>query len=513
MAPGACEDAEVSGLRAPVFVAALFLPAAIVLLPGLLIARGREFDGLYGQDAFGYVDYALGPLREAIQAGRELPRFALPPGYPLLVAVASMVFGPTDVLGQVVSLVAGAAVASLVALLALELWPGADRRVALLAGLIAAVAGQLWSSSVVAMSDTPALAAATLGTFGACRFHRTGRAGWLLVAAAALALAIEIRLVYGVVAAVFAAVALVRLRTDLGSAPARTLALAAGALVVSIGVLAPLLGPVIGAFGAGRPPPFVVELGVARFDLQTPLRSTFDTADGHLEYRFPMAVWYAIQPFQPYWLGFLGPFISLGVGDVLRARPRGLPEIATLIAWPVLGAIALVTYPYQNTRFMLTLLPPLAILAAGGIARAWARVAAQPRLQRPGTAVVVVLLVVAAAFAWRHTDAFVARQATDLAAIRELEAQVPPDTRLISLGATPALRHDGREVIELYYLTAAEVDALGSGEPTYVLVDAGALVRQWAGTEPGLAFERLRSAPGFAEVARAGTWSLFVVRP
>ena len=152
-------------------------------------------------------------------------------------------------------------------------------------------------------------------------------------------------------------------------------------------------------------------------------------------------------------------------------------------------AVVLVMYPYQNPRFTLGLLPPLAILAACGIAWAWVRLASRPHLQRAGAALVIALLVLNAALAWRHADAFAARQATDLAAIRALEARIPTGARIVSLGATPTLRHDGYEVVELYYLDADEVDALTSGGPTYVLVDAAALASQWAGTRPAIAFD------------------------
>ena len=491
-------------------IAALaLLPAAIVAMAALLIARSHGFDGLYGQDAFGYSDFALGPLRDALLAGRPVPAYPLPPGYPLLIAVASLVVGPFDGLGQLVSLLAGAAAAGLIALLILEIRPGVDRRVALLAGLIAAVAGQLWVSSGVAMSDTPALAAATLGALAACRFHRTGRGRWLLLAAAALALAVEIRLVYGVVAAVFAVLALSRLRMDGAAAPRSSLGLAAAAAVVVIAVLAPSLGPIISALARGDELPFLVELGVARFDLLTPFRSSFETADGHLEYRFPMAAWLAAQPFQPYWLGGLALFIPLGLVEVLRSRRPRAVEVAVLLAWPGLMALVLVMYPYQNTRFTMALLPPLAILAAIGVAWTWARLESRPRLRRAGGGLVIALLVVNAALAWRHADAFAVRQATDLAAIRSLAAQVPAEARVISLGATPALRHDGFDVVELYYLDAADVEALVAGGVTFVLVDAAALATQWAGTSPGIAFDRLRSTGDLVEIDGAGSWTLF----
>jgi hypothetical protein len=507
-----CEDAIVAGVRHPWFALGLVLLPVAVAMPALLMIRAHAFDGLYGQDAFAYSEYALGPLRDALLRFQAPPSFPLPPGYPLLVALASMVIGPSDALAQAISLIAGASIPLLVALLALELWPHADRRVPLLAGLTAAVAGQLWQSSLVAMPDTPALAASTLGAVAVVRFHRTGRGRWLILGAASLALAVEIRLIYGVVAAALGVLALRRLRADLPVSRGQGLVSAVMAAIVGLAVLAPMVGPIASAVAAGRPVPFLVELGVARFDPLTPFRSSFDTVDGHLAYRLPMAAWYAIQPLQPYWLGVLGLAVPFGLAHVLRSSAWRASELTVLVAWPASMALALVFYPYQNPRFVLGLLPPLAILAACGIAWLWARLPAAPQVLRVATALIAGVLVVNAALAWRHADGFVARQSADLAAIRRLAAKIPDGARVISLGATPVLRHDGRDVVELYYLAVDEMDALASGGPAYLLVDATALEAQWAGTSPGLAFARLRSTPGFAEVDRAGVWTLFVVR-
>jgi hypothetical protein len=275
-----------------------------------------------------------------------------------------------------------------------------------------------------------------------------------------------------------------------------------------------MLGPMVAAAATGAPVPFSVEVGVARLDLLTPFRSTFDTADGHLEYRLPMAAWLALQPLQPYWLGALALAVPFGLVDVLRSRPRRAVELAALVAWPATTALALVLYPYQNPRFVLGLLPPLALLSARGIGWIRVRLAARGAIaSRLASAAVAVLLVMNAALAWRHVDGFVVRQSAELRAIRALAAEIPSGATVISLGATAALRHDGLDVVELYYLTASEVDALASGGPAYLVVDAGALAGQWAGTAPGLAFERLRLAPGFIEVDRSGTWALFVVNP
>ncbi len=483
----------------------------LVAVPALLISSLHGFDGLYGQDAFAYVDYALGPLRAALLAGQAPPDFPLPPGYPLLVSLASVVAGPSDAVATTVSLVAGASVPVLVAILARELRPDADRRIAILAGLIAAVPGQLWQSSLVAMPDAPALAAATLGTLAAARFHRTGRGRWLLVAAGALALATEIRLVYGVTAAVFGTLVLGRLRGDLRAEPARALALAGGAAAVGVSVLAPMLVPVVAALLAGRPAPFGVELGVAPLDPLTPVRSTFATADGRLEYDLPMAVWLTLQPVQPYWFGGLGLLVPIGLIDVARTRLPRAPELAALVAWPGLMGLVLVLYPYQNTRFVLGLLPPLAILAACGVARIWNHLS-RPRSRALAGASLVLLLVANAGLAWRHADAFVLRQAADLAAIQRLAAELPKDAALISLGATGALRHEGRAVVELYTLTVEEADALVAAGPTYLLVDVAALQGQWREATPGRTFEHLGATPGLVELDAAGDWTLLEVR-
>ena len=80
------------------------------------------------------------------------------------------------------------------------------------AAVIAALPGQLWQSSAVAMSDTLSIALAPRRAWAACRYGRTGRTRWLLLAAAAVAAAIDTRWVYGLVAVPIAAVALLGVR-------------------------------------------------------------------------------------------------------------------------------------------------------------------------------------------------------------------------------------------------------------------------------------------------------------
>src|SRR5437879_7439471 len=99
------------------------LLALLLAVPAAALAISRGFDGLYGQDAYAYFDYATASVRQSILHLKPLEAFFWPPGYPVLVALASLLVGPSPLAGQAVSLVMGGLVAVFTALLVRELWP------------------------------------------------------------------------------------------------------------------------------------------------------------------------------------------------------------------------------------------------------------------------------------------------------------------------------------------------------------------------------------------------------
>jgi hypothetical protein len=78
----------------------LFLVALLVRVAMALIF---QFDGLYGQDPFAYL--------------QPPPPFFWPIGYPLLVVLGTLVVGVQPLAGQLVSIIAGALIAPLVFLI------------------------------------------------------------------------------------------------------------------------------------------------------------------------------------------------------------------------------------------------------------------------------------------------------------------------------------------------------------------------------------------------------------
>ena len=529
------------------------LPGLLVVLGGLAIVLARAFEGLYGQDAFAYTDYARGPLTVALSRLEAPPWFYWPPGYPILVALTAAVTGLADRAGQVVSLVAGGSIPVLVALLARELLasagtdaagaytagaaPSASRRLVLplLAGAVAAVAPQLWQSSVVGMADTSAAAAATAGAWAVCRYWRRGGTRWLALGAAALAFAIETRWIYGLVAVPLVALAFVGFRRAARARrPIESVREAAIAGLVGVVALLPAAVPMLGAIVSGQPLPFAADFASYHWDAGNALRSTVQTLDGELAYDQSGGVFYATQPIRRYWFGLLGLLAIPGALATLR-RPT-VASVAALLVWPALVLGFLAGGGYQNPRFFLAAMPPVAILIAAGIDLIWgwrprqgARTtaeAAPPPGGTPGARALRLVLVLAVAafvpaglalnvaYAATYTDAFVSRQAADLVAIRSLARQSPADARLITLGATPVLRHDGRaDVVELYWLDETSAPALvADGRATYLLVDMASMRTQWAAAAPGRAVRALELQPGLEPIGTAGIWTLYRVR-
>jgi len=496
----------------------------LVLVPVTILVVRAGFDGLYGQDAFGYLNYALGPLREAIARLDLPPAWPQPPGFPLVIAVISLVTGPDGRIALVVSAIAGASVPVLSALLASEtigvrLGGRARLGVPLGAGALAALPGQLWQSSAVAMPDTLSIALATAGAYAACRYARTGRAGWLLGASAAIAFAIDVRWVYGLVAIPIALVGLIGLERVRRADAGRALGQGLGAAAVTLAVLGPLIVPIARALLDGSTVPFVADFGAYPWDPSNALRNVFDTTDGRLVYGPTSGAFYLLQAVQPYWFGPLGVLAAWGA--VWVARRGGAIAGLSLVGWPVVVLLFLAGSPYQNTRFFLAVMPPVVILVAVGLCRlAEAARARWPARWRPAilplaTLIAAGWLVVAGLVAARFTDAFIERQSRDLAAIRAIEARVPTTARLVSMGPTGVFIFDRfPDVVELFDLTPPRAFALlDDRRATYLVIDPVAIDGQWAGRGPALTVEAIRAARGIKPVAREGAWTLFLVGP
>jgi hypothetical protein len=492
------------------------LPTVLLALAALVVLALTRFDGLYGQDSFAYFHYATGPLRQALLRLQPLPPFFWPPGYPLLVALASAVVGINPLAGQIVSIGAGAAVPAFTILLAAEIgksdhpeatnagWP----LLPLVAGLIVAATGQLLQSSLVVMADTLGLAAATAGAWAFVRYRRTARSRWLAISSAAFALAIITRWIYALVALPFAVWSLVLL----GGRPRRVaLRHGAGAAAAAAVILGPVMVPAVAGLIAGGNLPFAGDLQVYSWSPLNALRRVFMTPDGELRYGLPNGIYYAIAP-ASWW--YFSPALALLVLPGIRAvfRRRAMPAAYLLVVWVAIVYAFHAGAPWQNPRFALAYLPPLAILAAMGFAQLQS--AAQQKIRQAATVALVGGLALAAAGSVVLLNEFIERKQDDVATVRWTERLAPANAQLLTFGLTATFQQYGRlETLDLSELGSATMAALLSdGRPTVVLLDVPGIERQWRGRAPWVNYRSLRDGPGLAPLGVRNGVTLFVVK-
>jgi len=427
----------------------------------------------------------------------------------------SLIVGVAPLTGQLVSIAAGAAVPGFTVLLAMEMgrrdhttarnlpW----QSVPLVAGLVVAATGQLLQSSIVVMSDTLGLAAATAGAWAVARYRRTGEARWLAISAGSLAGAVSTRWIYGLVALPFAGWALVLLARR----PRRTALLhGAGAAVVGAVILGPTLAPAIAGLIAGGNAPFAGDLQVYSWSPLNALRRVFMTGDGRLVYSLPNGLYYALAP-GSWW--YFGPILALliapGLWAVLRRRTA---SAAILVAWVAPVYLFHAGAPWQNPRFALAYLPPLAILAAMGFARL--RAGDGRSIRRAATVWLVSGLALAAVGSAVVTDRFIERKQNDVATVRWAERLAPPGAQFLTFGLTATAQQYGRaptaDLSEIGSVKIAQL--LSDGRPTVVLIEVAGIEQQWNGRPPWTNYRALLDGPGLIPLGARGPYTLFAVR-
>ncbi len=491
--------------RYPWLLFALVLTAVSFARVALVVNSG--FNGLIGQDAYAYFGYVVDSLVVDGALVFPPPPFPFPPGYPYLVAAGVLVLGPAPWVGQLLSFSAGLLAAIFTTVLAQRVWPGRPW-LAVTAGLLVALNGHLGRASMLVMSDACGLAAATASVLLVMEYRRSGRAPWLVTAAAAAAVAILCRWAMGLVAVpvtLYALAALVRLPRG------RALAHAAAAAVATLIVLSPVLVE----YGSATPS-FMVDFEAARWNPAHAFQRTTVSTEGTQTFAVPPAVYYAVAPAHPSVLApimtlFLLPGLWAAVGAI-RSRSGPWREVALVVGWAMVVLVFLGGIALRNPRFTLTYLPPLAMLAAFGVWRVGELV---PSRQRLIAAVAVLGVGWTAIGGWLYTVDLIRQKAHHLQIVRWVESLVEDDARLITFWYTATFRFESEiETIELFDLDHRAIRAVvDEGRPAYLLVDVDAIEDQWRERSPVSNYGALQRDPGLELIATHDGLSLFIVDP
>lgn len=470
------------------FVLALAARAAVVVLSG--------FDGLYGQDAFAYYDQAVA-MAARLPRGEPPPTdFFWPNGYPAMAALSMAVFGPKPFAAQVVSLLCGAALAPLAYVICRDLFPHAHPRAGIIAGTIAAVAGQSMLSSVVVMADVAALFWAALAMWLTVNAWRGPRAhAWFAAAGGALGMAMITRWVYGLLLPVLLLHALRQCPRD-----RRWLR----RLLVAVAAMAVVVLPQVGL--SMHRPEGVFHSWLLGWRPGNALGTHFETVDGIFAYRLPVGLFYALPAAHP---GYLVPPLGILVlwGGVCAWRARSRDSLVLLVGWAGAMYAFLAGIPYENLRFGLSLWLPLVVLAGVGADALWTR----PRLSTWTRA--AVALSVAGMMGWScwTLARFVRRQHAIKGVVREVEQRLPPGATLVTFGLTlTARRYTGLDVVEIFEQDAASLAVLARRPGRlYLLLDTANAATQWRGRPPDENYRWLREHTRLERMAEFPPYTLF----
>ena len=484
------------------FAAALAMRFALVLI--------YSFDGLYGQDAYAYYDYAR-QLADALLHFQAPPPFWWPLGYPFVLSVGFLFGGVNIATAQWMTMLCGALVVPFAFALAYEAASERKMVAGWVAGLICAACGQLAQSSVVIMADAPALMFAALSAWLLLRYARTRNLFTLAFASGAVGMAVWIRwqnLIFAVVWILTLVVMEWKAENQSWINRALRFALALG--LIGIVLLPQLL------IRATTNAPLAGQTWLEGWGLGNFFARTFDIVDGHFEYALPVAIFYGQVFVHPaYLIGLLTPLFGVGCWRMNSQQQKHKVALRRLEIFPktilVLGWIwgmyfFLAGIPYENFRFPLGLFVPIAVvtgIGAGWLVERWKN--SRRRVVLLGWIGVALLIMLA----WqpRVLAPIVLSKARDLRQARWLETQLPRDAIVWTIGVNGALEtYTALRVENLWNHSANELLARA---PAYLFIDVQNFETQWRGRQPQILFHDLRDANQLQELEQVEGWTLF----
>ena len=479
-----------------------------LLVNGLTLWR-TGFDGLYGQDAYGYFAHGQ-ELHDHLslfhhwQWEAEPRRLYWPVGYPATLALWFVLTGTSAGAAQLLSVLAWAGTAGLLTRVGQKLFK--YPLVGPLAGLLLALSPLGRQVALSVMADAPALFWTVAAAWLILKGRESGRGSWLVGAGAVLGLAGITR--YAALSA-WPLIALGALWPGLTSLRPRWVALAGLATLI-------MAGPQL-VINQIYPAGFWTNSWLADWSPANAFQSSFTTRDGFAAYKMPPSVFYlGWSLLNPRLLTPLAlPLVGLGLAKLGQGREWW--TLTWLVAWWLGPVLMFSPIPYENERYSLTLLPPLALLSGLGLAWVVARVRTvwpSRRMRRIVTAVLVVGFVGLGLLSERHVDGFIRLKELDLTTARQVAATLPSQATLITFDLSLTFDHyTDLKVRDLLTLEQGQIKELAGQPAIYLLADPDHMAQQWAGNRVGQAFEAARASASGPPVGRFGRYVLWKLGP
>jgi len=410
----------------------LLFATALIIRIAFLLDSG--FDGLYGQDAYAYLNWSENFRNEILSFNIPKKFFYWPVGYFLITSFVSLIIPlPMKTVALGVSIISGSLLAPAVYRLAKEISAVALGKesaevIALYSGLIVCFSGTLIKSSVVIMSDALAVLLITCGIYYLIKYSGDYSLPELVKAFIFLALAVMTRYAYALCIVLFLTVittAYFRSGRSFEVIKAALISLTAG-LIVSIPELYYMINYGISYFQyEGDNPTWASSWSILNF-----FRSSFVTFDGVKDYRFINSVYYLAPIFHPLYLSVFGFTFLAGCMRLIKLRYLML----IFTAWFLPFYFFLSGVPYQSLRYAIGYLPLFIIISATGLSSA--RLSSFKKNVFFVTGIVVLL-----AAAYIHFIKFNQQKQTELEVAEYVRTNFNDRDMILSYDVTFAIEH------------------------------------------------------------------------
>jgi hypothetical protein len=444
---------------------------ALWLLPTVLatlFAVATGFNGLYGQDSFEYLRYSRslhGLIAEGIPAGN----FFWPVLYPLSGAFLSFLLPDLFSL-QLISLVCYGLTGWFLHRILVRIRPGKTAEAKLLVMLFFFLSPFILRYAMTVMSELLAMFLVCASLYSYLAFLNKRRPGhFLLLITAGLAAGFTRYPAFIILAPAIVHAFLIFLRKFHAGYFALTVVMSAILVFAELGLHGRWTTSVFGQ-------PHFTGWSVCNF-----FRSSFETTDGHLVYRFPNILYVFSNTVNP---GFI--FAGAILAVMFRRADADNVFLKVLSASFLLYALFLAGLTFQNDRVLLLSFPLVIILFSGPFIRAAGYLS---RLRRRYVVLIILLAaVIQAGLFYRAFRPFYGNSRT--AKILAEEVRRYPGRTVYTFNAEQALEayKVGNTVISLYpaKLDSFQVHAL-------VLFNPAAFSTQWKGYNPMTNWETLNT--------------------
>ncbi|MCX7877187.1 MAG: hypothetical protein N2510_00940 [Ignavibacteria bacterium] len=479
------------------FFLSLFIRVLFLVISG--------FDGLYGQDAYEYLECSERFKNELAELKIPEKFFYWPSGYFIVSSLTSIItFQAMHVTTLGISLISGSLLAPFVYRLSEHLIRNyfaeyGIQKAAVYAGLITVFSGVLIKSSVVIMSDALALTLLVRSVYYLVKYSRKFSLATLLFSVILLSISIMIRyanLLF--LPVIFVILGYLFITNDNNKIILKHVLISfIAGTVIFIPELYYISKYGISYFGyQGGPPTWASGWNLLNF-----FRNEFVSYDGIRHYKLINAIYYLTPVFHPLYIFAFGITFIYGLWKILRLKK--ILSTLLLVSWIAVYYLYLGGVPFQSLRYTMSFLPALIVLSSIG----FSFMRLKPLIKGLVFVFGVILLLGAAI---NHFIRFNSDKKTELEISSYVRNELPENSNIYSFEITGALKYyTNRNVKEFATTDISEIEnKIRSGEKTLFLLPIDEMRIEYRGMDIGNKLELLERNFSFGILNRIGNYTI-----